>query len=406
MADKFGGFADNLINGALNPKGNLADWQHASRLFVSDAMRLAPKAKFLYHVNFNVNSTAGSILPDFNRKHLNEVGMLVKRADLPKFSAEVVTKNKYNRKKNIQTNIQYDPITITFHDDNLGVTTTMLEAYYRYYFADGNQGYDRGLRAYSRGNQDNTYRGDLPNSYKYGLDNNNPGFPFFDDITITQFARKKYTSFTLVNPIITNWSHDNVDASDSGGMSENVVTIAYEAVFYNRDNVAYDNPKGFGDTAHYDRTPSPISPLGGSAGGLGTAIGTAISLAQYIAGGQNFTNPLEAILAGANLIGNVRNLSKDGLRQEGFNILTNAIGQAAGIDVSGVSQSFFPKSGGKGSLTTAAAALGLGLAAANSASKAKTASQKAFQRSGGGGVNDYSGLSASQKASFGGNNQI
>ena len=50
MADKFSGFADNLINGALNPKGNLADWQHASRLFVSDAMRLAPKSKFLYQI--------------------------------------------------------------------------------------------------------------------------------------------------------------------------------------------------------------------------------------------------------------------------------------------------------------------------------------------------------------------
>ena len=39
------------------------------------------------------------------------------------------------------------------------------------------------------------------------------------------------------------------------------------------DNVAYDNPKGFGDTAHYDRTPSPISPLGGSAGGLVVSAG-------------------------------------------------------------------------------------------------------------------------------------
>lgn len=400
MADKFQGFADNLINGALNPKGNLADWQHASRLFVSDAMRLAPKSKFLYHVNFNVNSTAGSILPDFTRKHVNEVGMLVKRADLPKFSASVVTKNKYNRKKNIQTNIQYDPITITFHDDNLGITSVLLEAYYRYYFADGNQGWDRGRAAYKRGQQDATYKGSLDNGWKFGLDNNNPGFPFFDDITITQFARKKFTSFTLVNPIITNWQHDTVDASDGAGMSENIITVAYEGVFYHRDNVAYDNPKGFGDTAHYDRTPSPLSPLGGSAGGLGTAIGTAISLAQFIAGGQNFTNPLEAILAGANLIGNIRNLSKDGLRQEGFNILTNAIGQAAGIDVSGVAQTFFPKGGGRGSVPTAAVALGLGLAAANAAGKANTAANKGFQNAGGSGVNAFNQLSAAQKAAF------
>ena len=82
---------------------------------------------------------------------------------------------------------------------------------------------------------------------------------------------------------------------------------------------------------------------GGSAGGLGTAIGTAISLAQYIAGGQNFNNPLEAIFAGANLLGNIRSLSKEGLRQEGFSILKNAIGQASGIDVSGVTVHFFQK---------------------------------------------------------------
>ena len=403
MADKFSGFADNLINGVLNPKGNLADWQHASRMFVTDAMRLAPKSKFLYHVNFNVNSTAGSILPDFTRKHLNEVGMLVKRADLPKFSAAITTKNKYNRKKNIQTNIQNYSITISFHDDTLGITSVLLEAYYRYYFADGNQGWDRGRAAFKRGNADATYKGSTDNGWKFGLDNNNPGFPFFDDITITQFARKKFTSFTIVNPIITNWQHDSLDNSDGQGMMENTITVAYEAVFYNRDNVAYDNPKGFGDTAHYDRTPSPISPLGGSAGGLGTAIGTAISLAQYIAGGQNFNNPLEAILAGANLLGNIRSLSKEGLRQEGFSILKNAIGQASGIDVSGVSGAFFPKSGGKGSLTTAAAAVGLGLAATNAISRSRTANTKAFQNRGGDLKN---ALSQGQQDLFGGNDAI
>ena len=166
--------------------------------------------------------------------------MLVKRADLPKFSAAVVTKNKYNRKKNIQTNITYNPITISFHDDNLGITSVMLESYYRYYFADGNQGWDRGRSAFKRGNADSTYRGSIDNGWKFGLDNNNPGFPFFDDITITQFARKKFTSFTLVNPIITDWQHDTVDAADGAGMMENTITLAYEAVFYNRDNVAYD----------------------------------------------------------------------------------------------------------------------------------------------------------------------
>ena len=33
--------------------------------------------------------------------------MLVKRADLPKFTANVETKKKYNRVKNVQTSITY-----------------------------------------------------------------------------------------------------------------------------------------------------------------------------------------------------------------------------------------------------------------------------------------------------------
>ena len=399
MADKFQGFLDNLANGALNPKGNLADWQHASKTFVSDAMRLSPKAKFLYHTNFNINPNANQILPEFTKKHGNEIGVLVKRADLPKFTAQVVTKNKYNRKKNIQTNIQYDPITIVFHDDNHGLSTLLLEMYYRYYFADGNQGWDRGNAAFKRGNQDSTYKGAQDNGWKFGLDNNSLGQPFFQDITITQFHRKRFTSFTLVNPIITNWQHDTVDAGDGAGMSENIITVAYEAVFYNRDQVEYDNPKGFGDTALYDRTPGPLSPLGGQSFDFGTALGTAISLAQFIGGSRDdFNNPLEAVLAGANLLGNIRNLSQEGLRQQGFNILTDAIGSATGIDTSGVARSFFPKSGGNGSIATAAAAVGLGLAATSAISQKTTAARKAQQNAGRtGGINGFD---------FGGNDLI
>ena len=134
----FNGFLGQLADGVLSPKGNLGDYAHASRLFVTENQKLAPHQKFLYHCFFQMDPAAASILPDLKQKHELEIGMLVKSADLPRFSADVETKNKYNRKKNVQTAIKYNPITITFHDDNYGVTTALLEAYYRYYFADGN----------------------------------------------------------------------------------------------------------------------------------------------------------------------------------------------------------------------------------------------------------------------------
>ena len=47
MANILNGFLNNVLQGALNPGGNLKDYQHASRLFVDDGFRLAPKTKFI-----------------------------------------------------------------------------------------------------------------------------------------------------------------------------------------------------------------------------------------------------------------------------------------------------------------------------------------------------------------------
>lgn len=352
MASKFNSFLDSVAGSIGNPKGNLADYQHASRLYVDNNFRLAPKHSFLYHVNFELTPQGRGIIPGLfeagNGAGINEIGMLVKRADLPKFTPQVETKKQYNKVKNVQTNITYDPVSIVFHDDNLGLTTALLQAYYRYYFADGNQIIDNG-RAYST-NPDNTYQGTNFNRYKFGMDNNNPGVPFFKSIKISTLARGIYTTYTLVNPILTSFQHDTVDNSDAAGMLENTITVAYESVFYESNKIeigGQGNPTGFGQD-HYDLTPSSLSAAGGTAGGLGTAIGRALDLYEFIADGDIYKNPLLGVLMGVNLIGNVRNLSKEGLRQEGFNLLADAIGGAAGINVSGVAQTLFPKNSGRG----------------------------------------------------------
>ena len=44
--------------------------------------------------------------------------------------------NQYNRKRLIQSKIKYQPIDITFHDDNASQITAMWDAYYRYNYAD------------------------------------------------------------------------------------------------------------------------------------------------------------------------------------------------------------------------------------------------------------------------------
>ena len=78
MANKFTRFLQDVALGALAPKGNMADFQHAARLYVDDTFRLAPKTKFLYYVVFNINPDAigGTAFQDQNRLEAN---YLVKR---------------------------------------------------------------------------------------------------------------------------------------------------------------------------------------------------------------------------------------------------------------------------------------------------------------------------------------
>lgn len=348
MASKFNGFLDNLASGALSPKGNMADWQHASRLYVNDTQKHAPKVSFLYHVTFYLTEQAKSIikqLPDYT----HEIGMLVKQADLPRFQAQTDVKNKYNRKKNVQSRIDYTPVGITFYDDNYGATTALLEAYFKYYYADGSHGLNSGAYG-DRRTGDTLYQGRIPNSKKFGLDNNIPTVPFFDKIEIAQLARKNYTKFTLINPLITDWGHDTVDNSASSAL-ENRITVAYDTVLYERGKVeagANGNPAGFGRSDHYDVTPSPISIEGGGRLSLDDQLGAALDIYEYITDGKNFDNPFAAGIAATNLYRSIRDNGLEGLREGGLRLVTDAIGSAAGIDVSGVANTVFPKSNGNG----------------------------------------------------------
>jgi hypothetical protein len=61
--------------------------------------------------------------------------------DLPKFTINNETLNQYNRKRVVQTKINYDPVTLTFHDDGGDNVRKMWYAYYNYYYKDAAQQY-------------------------------------------------------------------------------------------------------------------------------------------------------------------------------------------------------------------------------------------------------------------------
>lgn len=228
-------------------KGNLGDFSHASNLFVDANLRLAPKVKFLYHVVFGINTNA-LISSGFKTKHQTEINMLVKSVDLPTFSINAETINQYNRKKVYQTKIEYSPVTIKFHDDSFGVTRQLWENYYQYYYADSKSA---GIfNSYDPRNSTKT--GKLILS-PYGLDNKSTK-PFFKYITIYQLSKGEWNSFTLINPMIQNWRHDNLSYSENAPV-EHIATLIYESVIYDSGT---GKPPTFA-VEHYDTVRSPLT---------------------------------------------------------------------------------------------------------------------------------------------------
>jgi len=347
MANKFtryllgdGNFGKGLLGGITKPKGIMADWQHASRTFVDDTFRLAPRHKFLYYVVFDINPSSHNAT-SFTSKHSQEVALLCKTADLPKFNFETVSKNQYNRKKLLYKSMNYEPVNITLHDDNTGIVSSMWAIYYAAYIQDRKLP----LNAF----EDLHYRGAGTSfdSYRYGLDNDKR-YDFFRSISIYTMSRSRFNGYTLVNPRIQSWNHGTVDYAD-GGTMESAMTIQYESVQYSTGTVKNNSPKGFA-TLHYDVTPSPLSVQGGGTSALfggGGVLAGIESIFGDVAGGASFNSPagfLSTAIKSVNTYNNFKGLSKDGIARELGQLISSpaAIGGIVST-VGGIAGNIFPK---------------------------------------------------------------
>lgn len=348
MANKFTRFLNGVGTGLTNPKGLVSNWQHATRIFVDDTFRLAPRTKFLFYVRFELDKTAMKA-PSFTARHTDEIGLLVKSCDLPKYNFDTVTKNQYNRKKIVYKGINYEPINISLHDDNAGIVNALWAIYYGYYIAD-------------RHNPTAAYGAthlrpvDSPN-FRFGMDNKITT-PLFKSISIYTMSRRRFLGYTLMNPRIKSWNHGSVDYS-AGEFLESQMTIEYEGVKYSAGNVSRNSPTGFA-TLHYDTLPSPLSVAGGGVATLtgdGGVLDGLESVFGDLASGstfESFGGFLGTAIAAVNTAKNFKALSKDSLRAEAVNILSNPANISTAVStVGGVIGAIFPKSSNNTQTTTA-----------------------------------------------------
>lgn len=294
----------------LAPGEYTQPYKHATRLFVDDTFRLAPKQSFLYYVVFEVDTSQtelgggvlNSVLEFANRYEKLENGLLVKDIELPRFSMGTKTLNAYNRKNIIQTNITYEPISVTFHDDAANVITKFWNDYYTYYFRDS----DYTVSSYG-----------VPEKYDrrrldgWGYSPRNRGLnSFLKSIRIFSLHNKNFTEYYLVNPIINSWRHGRHESGSNSGLMENQMTVSYETVKYFTGFVNPVNVDGF-SLLHYDTEESPIagSFLGGiSASGVLNAIDGAPKDLRKPDNSQGAGGPLSNLLTVFRTYQNLRNV--------------------------------------------------------------------------------------------------
>ena len=324
-------FGQNILQGFSGPVG-LADYTHASKTFTTNGYAYAPKTKYLFHVYFTINQDIAALQNLFGGN--NTIGLLVKTAQLPSYQMDVDTLNQYNRKRVVQTKINYQPSTITFHDDNSDLIRTMWYNYYSYYYNDPSQKFNNipnqngsigQLATLSNGfgyqyndiyspNRQVTDWGFVGEGYnnsdQYTAQTPGGKPPFFTAITIYGLAQKQFSQYTMINPIIESWQHDTYDYSQGAGTVQHTMTVRYEAVKYFSGDIGGQTPSnsvyGFADPANYDTVPSEITRSGATntvfgQGGIITTNGSIQDLQAVQSGfngSQNVTGGVQQ--AGAN----------------------------------------------------------------------------------------------------------
>lgn len=251
---------------------------------------------------------------------------MCKTIQTPGIKFETETLNQYNRKRLIQTGLKYNPVQITMHDDQGDLVRNMLYNYYSYYYKDPSQKYGSGptqsgslgrMQTLSNGfgyNARDIYNpsrqvsdwGFIGESYQDSSSNTGTTAgkpPFFLDIRIFGMSQKKFASWVMINPLITDWTGDTYDYSDGSGTMIQTLNVEYETLKFYTGAIGAGTPSntvpGFADPAHYDNLASPLNRPGSRA--------TVFGQGGLMDAGAGFIQDLEDVSTGragaSNLLG-------------------------------------------------------------------------------------------------------
>lgn len=271
----------------------LRDSRLASQTFRmnADSWNGVPKSKFLFYIRFmrsgGTGGTGGTTAVDWSKG----VGLTVKTVDRPKVGFETQTLNQYNKKRVVQSKVEYAPLTIRFHDTVDSKVFNMFEEYFRFYYGD------------PRAPADTAWNWDIAAAQMQGTGSGRWGFNppqvsapndsyFFSSIEIYQLYAGKYSQFDIVNPKIVSFDPDEMDYTNGGATHEITMTLAFEGILYKGNNK--------------DLSSDLLSEMGLDKAGfyLPSNSGSGISTPSYN-GGQTYTPSIQGTADTNNVLGSL-----------------------------------------------------------------------------------------------------
>ena len=214
-----------------------------------------PRAKHAFVVEFYTTRNTGN---KPWRNMLKGLSTVVQSCDLPSFVFNTQTLNQYNRKRIIQTKVEWNPITIRFYDTRDNKFQIVMEEYFKWYYKDGRQtdhGFNSGkwvpdvvdenpaigefgyqppfTGKQKRDDAKTWFEAPAPDASNTGEPRINYEKYFFSRIVINRMSGGREepikSPIILFNPTITSIQHDSLDYGSAQPLSWSV-QFAYEGV--------------------------------------------------------------------------------------------------------------------------------------------------------------------------------
>jgi hypothetical protein len=237
----FGKIFDIFGNGGNN-KFYARDFRNA---YTFRPDQTPPRQKFQGYVNFVVNRSlyAETWYTEGGSALRSQIGSLVRTASLPELEFKTEIKNSYNRKRIVNTGVEYQPIDIKVFDTINNEWLTLFMKYFSYHYMNpknknnanrdivGSELDDSDIRASEFGPGSDWES----NEYGYNL---NLISNFFERIDYVLYHGNKGVQYSLTNPVMTRFRTGEIDYASSDVM-EFDMTFEYES-FTIHENVNFD----------------------------------------------------------------------------------------------------------------------------------------------------------------------